>query len=119
MNRRPQKAADMHNDMQVSGTISDLFEAQVQRTPHAIAAEYAGACLTYRNLKLGANRFAYALANQGEARDSIVGIGLQRSLELPIALFGVLKAGGVCMPLDPEYPPERLAYRLDDARAEV
>jgi amino acid adenylation domain-containing protein len=119
MNRGPQKAADMHNDMQVSATISDLFEAQAQRTPHAIAAEYAGACLTYRNLKLGANRFAYALANQGDARNSIVGIGLQRSLELPITLLGVLKAGGVCMPLDPEYPPERLAYMLDDARAEV
>ncbi|MGA2879227.1 MAG: amino acid adenylation domain-containing protein [Bryobacteraceae bacterium] len=105
--------------MQHSLTIHALFEAQARRTPDAIAAEYAGVRLTYRKLSLGADRFAHTLANQGVARESIVGIGLQRSLELPIALVGVLKAGGVCMPLDPEYPPERLAYMLEDARAEV
>jgi aspartate racemase len=105
--------------MQHHLTISSLFHAQAQRTPDAIAAEYAGIGLTYRKLNFGADRFAYTLANRGVKRESIVGIGLQRSLELPIALFGVLKAGGVCMPLDPEYPAERLAYMMEDASAEV
>ncbi len=103
----------------VLGSITALFEAQARRTPGAVAAEYAGQCLTYRKLNDAADRFACAAANRGVARESIVGIGLQRSLELPIALLGVLKAGGVCMPLDPEYPRERLAYMMEDARSEV
>src|SRR5580704_1093151 len=100
-------------------SIHALFEAQAKRTPHATAVEYGDTRLTYRDLNERAERFASIAAAQGVGRETIVGIGLERSLALPIAMFGVLKAGGVCMPLDPEYPRERLAYMMEDAGAEV
>ena len=100
-------------------SIHALFEAQAKRTPHATAVEYAGTRLTYRDLNERAARFASIAAAQGVGRETIVGIGLERSLALPIAMFGVLKAGGVCMPLDPGYPRERLAYMMEDAGVEV
>lgn len=99
--------------------IHDLFTAQAQRTPDAVAAEIAGERFTYRELNERADWFAATASAQGIGRESIAGVGLQRSLELPVALLGVLKAGGACMPLDPEYPTERLAYMLEDARAGV
>jgi len=102
-----------------ASSIHDLFAAQAARTPHAIAAEYAGHQLTYRTLKDAAGRFASILASHGVGRERIVGIGLQRSLDLPIALLGTLMAGGACMPLDAEYPPERLAYMMEDAGVDV
>lgn len=102
-----------------ASSIHDLFAAQAARTPHAIAAEYAGHQLTYRTLNDAAGRFASILASHGVGREKIVGIGLQRSLDLPIALLGTLMAGGACMPLDAEYPPERLAYMMEDANVDV
>jgi amino acid adenylation domain-containing protein len=100
-------------------SIHALFQAQARRTPDTIAVEYAGTRLTYQDLNERAERFASIASAQGVGREKIVGIGLERSLALPIAMFGVLKAGGVCMPLDPEYPRERLAYMMEDAGAEV
>jgi amino acid adenylation domain-containing protein/FkbH-like protein len=92
-----------------------LFEDQVRRTPGAIAVQYeGGACLTYAELNAKANQLAHFLRRRGVAPDQLVGVCLERSLEMVIALLGVLKAGGAYVPLDPSYPSERLGYMLAD-----
>lgn len=96
-----------------------LFEAQVARTPDAIAVEFDGALLTYAQLDARANRLARCLRANGCGPDVLVGIGMERSLEMVVALIGVLKAGAAFLPLDPSYPLERLAYMLDDANPPV
>jgi aspartate racemase len=94
----------------------ELVEAQAARTPNAIAVEHADQRLTYRELDQRANQLAHFLRRHGVERESRVGICLRRSLELPVALLAVLKAGGACVPLDPAYPKERLAYMLEDSQ---
>jgi amino acid adenylation domain-containing protein len=94
----------------------ELVEAQAARTPGAIAVEHADQRLTYRELEQRANQLGHFLRKHGVGRESRVGICLRRSLELPVALLGVLKAGGACVPLDPAYPKERLAYMLEDSQ---
>ena len=96
--------------------IHELVEAQAARTPNAIAVEYADQRLTYRELVERANQLAHFLRRRGVERESRVGICLRRSLELPVALLAVLKAGGACVPLDPAYPKERLEYMLEDSQ---
>lgn len=100
-----------------------LFESQVERTPEAVAVSLENAdpaqCsrLTYSQLNRKANQLAHFLRGLGIGPDVLVGVCLERSPEMVIALLGVLKAGGAYIPLDPEYPRERLAYILDDSRA--
>jgi amino acid adenylation domain-containing protein len=96
--------------------VHELVEVQVARTPNAEAVEHSGQQLTYRELNDRANQLAQFLRKRGVAPESKVGICLRRSLELPVALLAVLKAGGVCVPLDPAYPRERLAYMLEDSQ---
>jgi len=96
-----------------------LVESAAAQTPDAIAVEHLGSGLSYRELNLRANRLASVLRSHGVGPEVIVGIGLQRSLELPIAILAVLKAGGACMPLDPKYPADRLAFMQQDAQAPV
>jgi len=93
----------------------ELVEAQVAETPNATAVEHAGQKLTYRDLNERANQLAHFLRKRGIGLESRVGICLRRSLELPVALLGVLKAGAACVPLDPAYPKERLSYMLEDS----
>jgi len=100
-------------------TIQALFEAQVERSPGAIAVSCAGQELTYGELNARANRLAHELRARGVGPDVLVGLCLERSLELVVALLGVLKAGGAYVPLDPSYPAERLAFMLEDTRAPV
>jgi len=100
-------------------TIQALFEAQVERSPGAIAVSCAGQELTYGELNARANRLAHELRTRGVGPDVLVGLCLERSLELVVALLGVLKAGGAYVPLDPSYPAERLAFMLEDTRAPV
>ena len=95
--------------------IHELVEAQVARTPDASAVEHAGQKLTYRELNERANQLARFLRKKGIGHESRVGICLGRSLELPVALLAVLKAGAACVPLDPAYPKERLSYMLGDS----
>jgi aspartate racemase len=97
----------------------ELVEAQAARTPGAIAVEHGGQRLTYRELEQRANQLAHFLRKRGVERESRVGICLRRSLELPVALLAVLKAGGACVPLDPAYPKERLAYMLEDSQTSL
>jgi amino acid adenylation domain-containing protein len=99
--------------------VHQLVEAQVARTPNAIAVEHSGQLLTYRELDQRANRLAHFLRKRGVGPESRVGICLRRSLELPVALLAVLKAGGACVPLDPAYPKERLAYMLEDSQTKL
>lgn len=97
-----------------------LFEAQAERTPEAIAVAFEGQQLTYRELNRRANQLAHHLSRRfGIGPDVLVGICLERSLEMVVGLLGILKAGGAYVPLDPAYPAERLAYVLEDARAPV
>ena len=97
----------------------ELVEAQAARSPNATAAEHADQRLTYRELEQRANQLAHFLKKRGVGPESRVGICLRRSLELPVALLGVLKAGGACVPLDPAYPKERLAYMLEDSQTSL
>lgn len=95
--------------------VHELVEAQVARTPEAAAVEHGGKRLTYQELNERANRLARFLRKRGIGQESRVGICLRRSLELPVALLAVLKAGAACVPLDPAYPKERLSYMLEDS----
>src|SRR5258708_5997582 len=97
----------------------ELVAAQASRTPTAIAVEHADQRLTYSELEQRANQLAHFLKKRGVGPESRVGICLRRALELPVALLGVLKAGGVCVPLDPAYPKERLAYMLEDSQTSL
>jgi amino acid adenylation domain-containing protein len=96
-------------------TLPQLFEAQVARTPEAIAVVCGEESLRYGELKARANRLAHHLIAQGVGPESLVGIALERSIELVVALLAVLKAGGAYVPLDPDYPQARLAHMLLDA----
>ena len=95
--------------------IHTLFEAQVERTPDAIAAELEDNQLTYRELNNRANQLAHFLRKNGVAPDTLVGICVQRSLQMLVGMLGVLKAGGAYVPLDPTYPADRLAFMIEDA----
>jgi amino acid adenylation domain-containing protein len=99
--------------------LPDLFEAQAARAPEAVAAEFEGARLTYRELNGRANALARELRGMGVAPGRLVGIYMERSLEMLVALLGVLKAGGAYVPIDPAYPADRVAYMLEDSEAEV
>ena len=96
--------------------IHELFEAQVERTPDANAVEFDGAYLTYRELNSRANQLARYLQSLGVGPDVLVGICVERNLEMLVGLLGILKAGGAYVPLDPAYPSERISFMLRDAR---
>lgn len=93
-----------------------LFEAQAAQTPEDIAIIFEGAQLTYRQLNDHANQLARHLRDKGAGREIPIGLLLDRSLEIMVALFAVLKSGSAYIPLDPTYPPERLATILDEAQ---
>ncbi|WP_051779150.1 non-ribosomal peptide synthetase [Streptomyces sp. NRRL S-241] len=99
-----------------AATVVGLFEAQAARTPDAVAVSYEGGALTYRELNRRANRFARRLRSLGVGCDVVVGLCAGRGLDTMVAMLAVLKAGGAYLPLDPDYPAERIAYMLDDAR---
>lgn len=92
-----------------------LFEAQVERTPNAVAIIYQQHCLTYQEINSRANRLARYLQDQGAGPESLIGIAIPRSPEMIVALLAVLKAGAAYVPFDPSYPTERLEYMLEDA----
>ncbi|MBS7425672.1 syringopeptin non-ribosomal peptide synthetase SypA [Pseudomonas syringae] len=96
-------------------TIHGMFEAQVERTPEALAVVHGEQRLTYRELNEQANRLAHALRKKGVQPDSRVGICVERSAEMVVGLLAILKAGGGYVPLDPAYPVERIAYMLQDS----
>ncbi len=99
--------------------LHDLVEAQVARSPTAVAVVFDSQRLTYQELNQRANQLAHHLQTLGVRPEVTVGICLERSLEMVIALLAVLKAGGAYVPLDPAYPPDRLAHILTDAELAV
>lgn len=106
-------------DAESDKCIQELFEAQVERTPDAVAVEYRDRQLTYRQLNQQANQLAHYLRDLGVAPEVLVGFCIDRSLETIVGLLAVLKAGGAYVPLDPTYPAERLAYMVEDAQISV
>ncbi|MCF5710727.1 amino acid adenylation domain-containing protein, partial [Pseudomonas syringae] len=100
-------------------TVHGLFEAQVQRTPAAVALVHGAAELTYSELNERANRLAHHLREQGVVPDSRVAICVERGADMVVGLLAILKAGGGYVPLDPAYPPERIAYMLHDSAPAV
>jgi amino acid adenylation domain-containing protein len=96
--------------------LHELIEAQVEQTPDAVAVVFGNESLTYGALNRRANRLAHRLRELGVAPDVIVGIFAERSAEMVVGLIATLKAGGAYLPLDPNYPAERLAYMLEDAK---
>src|SRR5258708_24988361 len=99
--------------------LPELFERQVDRTPDAVAASYAEARITYADLDARSNRLARYLRARGIGPDVLVGVAIDRSIEMAVAVLAVLKAGGAYAPLDPSYPSTRLAFMLEDTRAPV
>jgi hypothetical protein len=99
--------------------LHELVQEQAQRTPDATAVVFEGQCLTYRQLNGKANQLARHLRDLGVGPDVLVGICVERSLEMVIGLLGILNAGGAYLPLDPGYPKERLAYMLEDSQVSV
>jgi amino acid adenylation domain-containing protein len=99
--------------------IHELFEEQAARRPQAVAVSFEDRQLTYGELNRRANQLAHHLRALGVGPETLVGICVERSLEMVVGLLGILKAGGAYVPLDPEYPLERLAYMLADTAAPV
>ncbi|MGZ9270912.1 MAG: amino acid adenylation domain-containing protein, partial [Candidatus Binatia bacterium] len=99
--------------------IHQLFEEQVERTPEAVAVVFEGQQLTYRELNDRANQLAHHLRNLGAKPNTLVALSLGRSIELVVAIYGVLKAGGAYLPVDPGYPQERLESMLQGVQASI
>ncbi len=95
--------------------VHTLFEEQVRKTPDAVAVNFGQQSLTYSDLNRRANRLARHLAQQGVGHEALVGVYMERSLEMMVALLGVLKAGAAYVPLDPAYPKDRLTFIAQDA----
>jgi amino acid adenylation domain-containing protein len=94
----------------------ELFQQQVRRTPNAPALVFGGSTLTYADLDRQVDEMAHRLRALGVGAETLVGLCVERSADMVVALLGVLAAGGAYLPLAPEHPQERLAYMLDDAR---
>jgi amino acid adenylation domain-containing protein/non-ribosomal peptide synthase protein (TIGR01720 family) len=99
--------------------IHQLFEAQVEKTPDAVAVIFDDKHLTYQELNHRANQLAHYLQTLGVGPEVLVGICVERSLEMIVGLLGILKAGGAYVPLDPVYPVERLSFMLSDSQVSV
>src|SRR5262249_46188193 len=98
-------------------TLPELFAAQAARTPDAVAVVFEDAAHSYGELEMRANQLAHYLRARGIAPEVVVGLCLERSLDLVVGLLAILKAGGAYLPLDPNYPRQRLAFMLADTRA--
>ena len=101
----------------VGQRVHELFLEQVMRTPDAVAVEAEGQVLSYVELNRRANQVGHYLKRQGVWEEVIVGLCVERCLEMMVGLLGILKAGGAYLPLDPDHPPQRLKYMLEDAQA--
>lgn len=107
------------SDYNPTTCLHQLIEAQVERTPDAIAVSFLGEQLTYRELNRKANQLAHYLQTLGVKPEVLVGICVERSLEMLVGLLGILKAGAAYLPLDPGYPQERLELILSDSQVSV
>jgi amino acid adenylation domain-containing protein len=99
----------------LKGTIHSLFEREVQQSPNAVAIQFENQWLTYADLNACANRLARYLQHLGAGPNVLIGVSLERSIQMVVALLGILKTGAAYIPLDPQYPEERLRFVLSDA----
>lgn len=118
-----QLLVEWNQDRRAEGTVAgldlcihQLFEAQVERTPNAIALVFEDQQLSYYELNARANQLAHYLQSVGVKPEILVGLCVERSLEMVVGLLGILKAGGAYLPLDPTYPAQRLALMVEDAQ---
>ncbi|WP_413035515.1 non-ribosomal peptide synthetase [Paenibacillus xylanilyticus] len=114
---------EQFNDTQASyprdATLIRLFEEQAERSGQRVALRYEHTEMTYAELNAKANRLAFYLREQGVQPNQVVGILLSRSPGMVISILAVLKAGGAYMPIDPDYPNERIQYMLEDSKAQL
>jgi amino acid adenylation domain-containing protein len=110
---------DTQADYQFDSCIHRLFEAQVERAAHAIAVTYDNEHLSYFELNRRSNRIAHYLRRRGVGPEEIVGVHMERSPEMIVAMMAILKAGGAYLPLDPAYPFERLVFMTKDSRTRM
>src|SRR5437016_2609989 len=96
-------------------SIQQQFELQVRRNPTSIALKSGGETVTYQELNVRANRLGRYLRKAGVGRETLVGVCVERSVEMVVAMLGIVKAGGAYVPLDAEYPQERLRYMVEDS----
>ena len=96
-----------------------LIEQQAEQVPHKIAVAFENQAMTYKELNARSNQLAHYLMELGVGSDVLVGVYVERSLEMMIGVIGILKAGGAYVPLDPTYPEERIAFMIEDARMPV
>src|SRR6266516_50321 len=99
--------------------VHELFEAQVARTPDAVALKHDAGTISYRELNCRANQLAHRLRSLGVGPESLVGVYLERSVEMVVSLLGVLKAGGAYVPLDAVYPQELIRFMIEDAQLSI
>ncbi|MCP5052937.1 MAG: amino acid adenylation domain-containing protein, partial [bacterium] len=110
---------DTRTDYPKDKSIHQLFEEQSERTPHRIAVTSAASSMTYREFNRQSGRLADHLTRNSVGPGSIVAIMTERSLEMMVGIYGILKAGGAYLPIDPEYPEERIDYMLRDSGASI
>ena len=110
---------DTKTDYPNDKCIHELFETQVEKTPDAVAVVFEDQRLTYRELNHRANQLAHYLRKLGVGPEVLVGICVERSIELIVGLLGILKAGGAYVPLDPSYPEDRREFILHDSHVAV
>ena len=106
-------------DYNLDQTLMDIFEQQVRLTPDSVALVVEDRIFAYRELNERANRLARYLKQVGIGPEIIVGLFMERSLEMVVGIYGILKAGGAYMPLDPDYPAERIEFMIEDTNATV
>ena len=107
------------NEYPKDKTIHQLFEEQVERMPDRLAVVYNNQSITYRELNLRSNQLGCLLLERGLAPNSIVGVLMDRSIEMIIGIFGILKSGGVYLPMDIESPLERINYIINDSGVRI
>ncbi len=100
-------------------TVVELFEQQVRRTPEAVAVVSGEQVLNYRELNERVNRLAHLLIGEGIGPEICVGLCLERSIEMVVGMLGILKAGAAYLPLDTDYPLERLSFMLETAHVPI
>ncbi|SHN07370.1 amino acid adenylation domain-containing protein, partial [Chryseobacterium carnipullorum] len=100
-------------------TVVDLFEAQAVKTPDAIAVVYEGESLTYRELDERSNQLAHYLINKGVSSEDLIGICMDRCLEMITGILGILKSGAAYVPIDPDYPQSRKEYMVEDSGIKI